>query len=150
MQGKATLNARELLRLEYGDSRNFMTPHRIAIGKLGRDAAYELSAGEGLEPGSKLYGVSVVRLVDGETQRDYDASGCFSTLEAANAHVERLSSPRCTTCGRPANDGYVNETAGERCVDVVHSFAGKVAGSYTPDSGPASAALTAAVRGEES
>ncbi len=30
--------------------------------------------------------------------------------------------PRCTTCGRPANDGYVNELAGERCVDPVHTY----------------------------
>ena len=28
--------------------------------------------------------------------------------------------PRCTTCGRPADDGYVNERAGERCVDPIH------------------------------
>jgi hypothetical protein len=28
---------------------------------------------------------------------------------------------RCTTCGRPADDGYVNEPAGERCVDPCHN-----------------------------
>jgi hypothetical protein len=27
---------------------------------------------------------------------------------------------RCTTCGHPADDGYVNVAAGERCVDPVH------------------------------
>lgn len=89
-----TLSAREILRLEYGDSRNFMTPHRIAIGKLDRTSAYELSAGEGIEPRTKLYGVSIVRVVDGETERDYDSSACFSTLEAANEHVEQLRSAR--------------------------------------------------------
>lgn len=26
----------------------------------------------------------------------------------------------CTTCGRPADDGYVNEAARERCVDACH------------------------------
>lgn len=116
-----TLSARELLRREYGDSRNFLTPHRIAIGKLDRETAYELSAGEGIEPGTRLYGVSVVRVVGGATERDYDAAACFSSLEAANAYVERLRTvPRCTTCGTPADDGYVNEAAGERRVDAVH------------------------------
>jgi hypothetical protein len=27
----------------------------------------------------------------------------------------------CTTCGRPADAGYVNPAAGERCVDAVHT-----------------------------
>jgi hypothetical protein len=95
MQGNATtLTARELLRLEYGDSRNFLTPHVIARGKLDKLSAYELSAGEGIEPGTRLYGVSVVRLVDGETERDFESSACFSSLEAANEHVEALSSAR--------------------------------------------------------
>jgi hypothetical protein len=91
MQTKATtLTARQILAREYGTSRNMLTPHRIAIGKLDRARAYELSAGEGVEAGTKLYGVSVVRVVDGSIERDYDASCCFSSLEQANEHVERL------------------------------------------------------------
>jgi hypothetical protein len=91
MQGNGTtLSAREILRLEYGDSRNFLTPHRIAIGKLDRATAYELSAGEGIEPGTKLYGISVVRVLNGATERDYESSCCFSSLEAANEYVEQL------------------------------------------------------------
>jgi hypothetical protein len=86
-----TLTAREILRLEYGDSRNFLTPHRIAVGKLARHIAYELSSGSGIEPGTSIYGVSVVRLHDdGTTERNYDSSACFSRLELANEHVERL------------------------------------------------------------
>jgi hypothetical protein len=27
----------------------------------------------------------------------------------------------CTTCNRPAEAGYVNEAAGERCIDVCHT-----------------------------
>ena len=116
-----TLSARELLRREYGSSRNPMTPRLIAIGKLGRDAAYELAGGEGIEPGTRIYGVSVVRVVDGKTERDHNSSDCFSSLQAANEHIERLRSvPRCTTCGRQADNGYVNERAGERCVDRSH------------------------------
>lgn len=86
-----TLTAREILRLEYGDSRNFLTPHVIARGKLDRERAYELSSGSGLEPGTAIFGVSVVRLCeDGTTHRDHEASMCFSTLEGANEHVSYL------------------------------------------------------------
>lgn len=95
MQHNATaVTACELLRREYGTSRNMLTPHRIAVGKLGPNAAYEISVGEGIEPGTRLYGVSVVQMVDGKTERDYEASCCFSTLEAANEHVEALRSAR--------------------------------------------------------
>jgi hypothetical protein len=85
------LSARELLRLEYGDSRNFMTPHRIAVGKLAPLVAYEVSSGSGLEVGTSIFGVSVVRLHDDDsTERDYEASACFSSLERTNEHVEHL------------------------------------------------------------
>jgi hypothetical protein len=84
------LTAREILRREYGRSRNMMTPDVLKIGKLGRDAAYELSCGSGFEPGTTIYGVSVVRMYDGTTERDYEASGCFASLDEATAHVERL------------------------------------------------------------
>jgi hypothetical protein len=33
---------------------------------------------------------------------------------------ERSSMMTCTTCGRPADDGYLNTAAGEVCVDEVH------------------------------
>jgi hypothetical protein len=93
---RTTPSAREILRLEYGDSRNFLTPHVIARGKLARDVAYEISSGSGLEPGSSIYGVSVVMLHDdGTTERDYDASCCFSSLGAANEHVESLRTIEC-------------------------------------------------------
>ena len=47
--------------------------------------------------------------------------------------------PRCTTCGRPADDGYVNERAGERCVDAVHD-------PYSPASAAVRRALAAWAR----
>ena len=84
--------AREILRAEYGSARNFMTPHVITRGKLARSVAYELSSGNGREWGTSIFGVSVVRVrEDGSTERDYDASCCFSTLDGANEHVRRLT-----------------------------------------------------------
>lgn len=95
-------SAAEILRAEYGTARNFMTPNVVTRGKLTPNVAYELAWGTGLEYGSKLYGVSVVRLhEDGSTERDYDSSTCFSSLEGANAHVEYL---RAVEAAR--QDGY--------------------------------------------
>jgi hypothetical protein len=91
MQHQGTHSAREILRREYGALRNFMAPHVIARGKLAPTVAYELAWGEGIEYGSKLYGVSVVRVLDdGSTERDYDAAACFSSLERAIEHIEYL------------------------------------------------------------
>jgi hypothetical protein len=91
MQEHTTPTAREILRREYGDSRNFMAPNVITRGKLSRSVAYELAWGDGIEHGTKVYGVSVVRLhEDGTTERDYDSSCCFSSLQAAKEHIESL------------------------------------------------------------
>jgi hypothetical protein len=93
MQGKATaLSAQEILKREYGSSRNLLTPNVITRGKLDRETAYELSWGHG-EPGSHLYGVSIAYVTyDGDgtysTERDYDSSCCFTSLQAANEHIE--------------------------------------------------------------
>jgi hypothetical protein len=118
MQGNGTtLSAREILRREYGDSRNFLTPHVLAVGKLNRETAYELSAGEGIEPGTKLYGVSVVRVVDGATARDYDAATCFSSLADANAYVEGLrtdASSALESSGTTARNEGPTSRAGSR------------------------------------
>jgi hypothetical protein len=88
-------SARELLQMEYGSSRNFLTPHVIARGKLTRTVAYELSSGSGQEPGTSIYGVSVVRLHgDGTTERDHEAAACLSSLQAADEHIESLRDAR--------------------------------------------------------
>jgi hypothetical protein len=86
-----TLTAREILRLEYGDSRNFLTPIVHVRGTLAPCIAYELSSGEGLERGSRIFGVSIVRVNDdGTTDRDHDASACFSSMSAATQYVDKL------------------------------------------------------------
>lgn len=93
MSGK-TLSAREALSLEYGSSRNFMTPDRIRIGKLDRSTVYELASGAGFALGTMLYGVSIVRVVDhetGQTERDFDASCVFETREEAESYIYALA-----------------------------------------------------------
>jgi hypothetical protein len=84
------MTPREIIEAEYGrDSRNFITPHRLGIGKI-PGGAYELSTGTGIsrEP---IWGVSVVRLnEDGTTHRDTDACQLFHTRAAARSYIRSL------------------------------------------------------------
>lgn len=90
------MTPREIIRAEYGDSRNFITPHRLGIGAL-PSGAYELSTGTGIDRGL-LYGVSVVWLNDdGSTERDTSACMSFHSRAAAQAHIRRLK-----RIGRPS------------------------------------------------
>jgi hypothetical protein len=74
------MTARDIIRAEYGCSRNLMTPDILEIGRTGEKGtrltgAYEISEGAGIENGTMLVGVSVVRLnPDGTTTRDTDRS----------------------------------------------------------------------------
>jgi len=87
----STLTAREILDLEYHGSDNFMTPHIIRTGKAGKKRAYELASGEGFEPGSTIYGVSVVDVLDdGTTDRRTDISDCFQSLTEAEIMIMGL------------------------------------------------------------
>jgi hypothetical protein len=91
-----TLTARQALRIEYGRSRNLLTPDVLRVGKLSKDLVYELSSGSGLER-EPIYGVSLVHVVDheeGRTERDYERSQVFHSLEDAEAYLESLRAPR--------------------------------------------------------
>lgn len=79
----------EIIRAEYGDSRNFLTPTRVSTGKL-PDGAYELSRGVGID-GELVWGVSVVRLnADGTTRRDNDAAQVFWSSTSAMLYISAL------------------------------------------------------------
>lgn len=87
----ASLTAREAIRKEYGKSRNFMTPNLVRYGKINPTRAYELSWGSGLEPGTRLYGVSVVDIDEnGETKRRTDLSNSFPSILLAERYISRL------------------------------------------------------------
>lgn len=79
----------QIIRKEYGDSRNFITPTVVEVGAL-PGGAYELSTGEGIER-NKVYGVSVVWLKpDGSTERDPMRGGCYHSIEEARAAIATL------------------------------------------------------------
>lgn len=84
------MNAKDIVRLEYGDSKNFMTPEVIKYGKISKNLAYELSFGIGLCR-EDLYGVSVVELLDdGTTRRRTDLSKVLNSLKEALDYIEEL------------------------------------------------------------
>lgn len=83
------MTPREIIKAEYGNSRNLMTPRRISIGAL-PGGAYELSSGTGID-NEPIYGVSVVRCnASDQVTRDIDDSGMFWSLEEAREHIAAL------------------------------------------------------------
>lgn len=84
------MTPREIIRAEYGSSRNIITPRRLGVGAL-PGGAYELSRGNGIG-GGPIYGVSVVRVnTDGATtMRDTNASALFGSSREAHSYINRL------------------------------------------------------------
>lgn len=68
---------RDLIRAEYGDSRNPMTPNVLTIGGVPGKWAAEVAHGEGILPGTVIVGVSVVLATEDGTERCYDLSTSF-------------------------------------------------------------------------
>lgn len=89
------MEAKEILRLEYGDSKNLMTPHVVGRGYLGKyggiEYAYELSKGTGINH-NLIYGVSIASYNSHtkRTERHNKLSGCFQTREEAREYIKKL------------------------------------------------------------
>ena len=85
------LTAQEIIRRQYKGAKNFMTPYKMKMGKINPNVAFELSTGDGLGHGNKLYGVSVVSVgKQGKTNAQYNLSKAFGNKNEAEAYVNRL------------------------------------------------------------
>lgn len=88
-------DAKDIIRDEYGDSVNFMTPEPLRYEVLGstgdgHSVAVEVSQGTGLA-GDALYGASfVLQGPDGETRRLHDLSGCRPSRAEIEALVDHV------------------------------------------------------------
>jgi len=86
--------ARSIIRDEYGDSNNFMTPHVTGIELVGETGdgwtvAVERSRGQWL--GEPIHGASfAARHVDGTTMRLTEMSGVFSSPGDVAALVHKV------------------------------------------------------------
>lgn len=89
---KQTKTAREILRMEYGASKNFMTPNILKMGKLNQNVAYELSQGRGFD-NDNIYGVSLASYNQrkGKTRRLGNISQMFHTKIEAHSYIDNLS-----------------------------------------------------------
>jgi hypothetical protein len=89
------MRARDIIKKEYGDDKNFMTPHVLSYGKLppvdkAIERAYELSEGTGFEH-EPIFGVSIVNLFeDGTTARDWDISKMCRSKQEAEQYIQSL------------------------------------------------------------
>ena len=86
-----SMRAETILFKEYKNSRNFMTPYVMEVGKINKNTAYEISSGKGFT-GGKIYGLSIVRW-DPEaesTSRDIEGSGCYHDLDELQSVVDKL------------------------------------------------------------
>ena len=79
------MTARQVFRDVFGDEPNFMTPNLVKLETIG-DYIVEVSEGSGLEPGTRLYGVTVLELDGTRT----DLSRSFPNPEAVAGYLETL------------------------------------------------------------
>jgi hypothetical protein len=85
------LTASEIIRRKYKGNRYFMTPHKIKVGKLNPNVAYELSSGSGFGNSGRMYGVSVVSVNrKGVTKAVYDKSKAFGNRNEATSYIDKL------------------------------------------------------------
>lgn len=83
------MTAREIFYQVYGSSKNLMTPRIATRRKKGKRLAYELSTGTGFR-NEIIYGVTVVRLVNGEWCKSADDCRLFHTYESAMSYIRTL------------------------------------------------------------
>ena len=86
------MRAQQLIRKEFGNSKNFMTPKILEYGWIvDNRIAYELSTGEGFDH-EPIFGVSLVRCMpSGKTERiRQPISDVFHSQALARRHIRKL------------------------------------------------------------
>lgn len=84
------MTARQIIKKEYGKSKNFMTPHILRYGKISKNVAYELSKGTGFKH-ETIYGVSIVTIdKQGNTKREFELSKKLDGILEAEGYIGRL------------------------------------------------------------
>jgi hypothetical protein len=67
----------EIIRAEYGGSRNPLTPHVLTCGGVLGKWAAEVAHGDGITSGTSIVGLSVVLVTEDGTERCFDLSRSF-------------------------------------------------------------------------
>ena len=83
------MKARELVKMEYGNSHCFMTPHIISYGWVVKDkVAYELSRNG--TKGKRIYGLSVVEWNGTTSKRRSDLCNIFDNRDEIKQYIKQL------------------------------------------------------------
>lgn len=91
----ANYSAAEILKKEYGNSKNIMTPHILGRGKISPAIAYELSEGTGIER-EPIFGLTLVKVTDTKeswtnfTTERMDESKMFRSKDEAKSYIKQL------------------------------------------------------------
>ena len=81
--------AQNIFKMEYGDSKNFMTPEILKFGKIGSNLVFELSQGTDFE-NEKIYGVTIVEIKEEKTLRRTDLSKVFFEKGEATKYINKI------------------------------------------------------------
>jgi hypothetical protein len=84
------MNTEEIFNSVYNGQGNFITPDVERFGEVSDDLVYELSSGRGIFNSARIFGVTVLRLVDGEWTKQPDLSNGGFSLAAAEEYIEEL------------------------------------------------------------
>ena len=88
------MKAIELVKMEYENSHNFITPRIISYGWVKRNKmAYELSQGYGIG-GERIYGLSVVEWNGTASIRRSDLCNIFYTRDEIKQYLKQLKSKK--------------------------------------------------------
>jgi hypothetical protein len=86
------MNARNIIKKAYGNSKNFMTPKLIRYGKINSRLAYELSYGDGIIENTVIFGVSVASMDPEEknAKMEFELSKCYHSIQEAEHYIKDL------------------------------------------------------------
>ena len=83
----STMSAREILKIERGDSRNLTTDKIIKNGKINKNTAFELTVENGIY-GEPIYCLTIVEIVgENITRMRNDLSDCYMSLSEVEDHI---------------------------------------------------------------
>ena len=83
------MEARKLVKMEYGNSHNFMTPRIISYGWVVKDkVAYELSRNG--TKGKRIYGLSFVEWNGTTSKRRSDLCNIFDNRDEIKQYIKQL------------------------------------------------------------
>jgi DNA-directed RNA polymerase subunit RPC12/RpoP len=98
------LKAKEIIKKEYGNSKNFITPSVIGYGFVSDNVAYEISKGKGIM-GGEIIGLSIAKQrPDGTTERlheyyDYFETSCKQQFALRAGSLKENNYYYCPYCG---------------------------------------------------